>query len=134
MITQSYKNPNDLYHHGIKGMKWGVRKEHQSSGSKKKRSKMEDWSDDAKEANRINKKKVSQMSNAELQRLNNRKNLEQQYSRLNPSAISRGMKYVATAATVTGTAVTVICNSEKIIKIGKDVAEKIIAAKKAMPV
>ena len=132
MSTQSYRNPYELYHHGVKGMKWGVRKEHQSSDSRKKRSKMEDWSDDAKEANRISKKKVSQMSNAELQQLNNRKNLEQQYSRLNPSTISRGMKYVATAATITGTAITLINNSDKIIKIGKDVVQKIKASKSVL--
>ena len=132
MSTQSYRNPYELYHYGVKGMKWGIRKEHQSSDSRKKRSKMEDWSDDAKEANRISKKKVSQMSNAELQQLNNRKNLEQQYSRLNPSTISRGMKYVATAATITGTAITLINNSDKIIKIGKDVVQKIKASKSVL--
>ena len=132
MSTQSYRNPYELYHHGVKGMKWGVRKEHQSSDSRKKRSKMEDWSDDAKEANRISNKKVSQMSNAELQQLNNRKTLEQQYSRLNPSAISRGMKFVATAATITGTAITLINNSDKIIKIGKDVVQKIKASKSVL--
>ena len=132
MSTQSYRNPYELYHYGVKGMKWGIRKEHQSSDSRKKRSKMEDWSDDAKEANRISKKKVSQMSNAELQQLNNRKNLEQQYSRLNPSTISRGMKYVATAATITGTAITIINNSDKIIKIGKDVVQKIKASKSVL--
>lgn len=132
MRTQSYRNPYELYHYGVKGMKWGIRKEHRSSDSRKKRSKMEDWSDDAKEANQISKKKVSQMSNAELQQLNNRKNLEQQYSRLNPSTISRGMKYVATAATITGTAITLINNSDKIIKIGKDVVQKIKASKSVL--
>ena len=132
MSTQSYRNPYELYHYGVKGMKWGIRKEHQRSDSRKKRSKMEDWSDDAKEANRISKKKVSQMSNAELQQLNNRKNLEQQYSRLNPSTISRGMKYVATVATITGTAITLINNSDKIIKIGKDVVQKIKASKSVL--
>ena len=42
------------------------------------------------------------------------------------------MKYVATAATITGTAITLINNSDKIIKIGKDVVQKIKASKSVL--
>lgn len=31
MIETIYSNPNELYHHGVKGMKWGVRKDKYSS-------------------------------------------------------------------------------------------------------
>ena len=92
---------NELYHYGVLGMKWGVRRDRsRSGGSRKKRS----MSDDARDASMIKKKKVSQMSNAELRKLNERTRLEQEYSRLNPKSVSRGWKYVATAAGVMGTA------------------------------
>ena len=134
MWTYNYTNTNELMHYGILGMKWGVRKDYRSSGSgKRKQSSQEDWSDDAKEASRINKKRVNQMSNAELRKLNERQNLERQHSQLNPGVISKGMKYATTAATLTGTALALYANSDKIIKLGKNIAQTIIKANKVVP-
>ena len=48
---------NALMHYGVLGMKWGVRKD-RSSGSSRKRGKSS-WSDDAREARAIKKKKVN---------------------------------------------------------------------------
>ena len=135
IYNYSNYNPDVLCHHGVKGMKWGIRKDYSSSGSgKRKRSRQEDWSDDAKEASQIKKKRVSQMSNAELRKLNERQNLERQHQQLNPSVISKGVKYVTTAAAVTGTALTIYANSEKIIKLGKPIVEAAIKNAKTIRV
>lgn len=105
---------NELYHYGVLGMKWGVRRGRKSRP----------MSDDAREASNIKKKKVSEMSNAELKKLNERMNLERNYSQLNPSAVKRGAKAVATAAVATTTVLTLVNNSEKLIKLGKKVLGK----------
>ena len=116
---------NELYHYGVLGMKWGVRKDRsRSGGSRRKRS----MSDDARDASTIKKKKVSQMSNAELKKINERTRLEQEYSRLNPGAAKKGWKFVAGAAGVMGTALAVYNNSNQIIQIGKKAGGKIVNA------
>lgn len=114
---------NALMHYGVLGMKWGVRKD-RSSGSSRKKHWKKSWSDDANEARAIKKKKVKQMSNAELKKLNERTRLEQEYSRLNPSAISKGKKRVAAAIGIMGTAVGVYNNSKQLIDIGKKFIKK----------
>ena len=115
---------NELYHFGVKGMKWGVRKSRSSSGSsKKKRSKTYGWIDDAKEAYRIKQKKVNQMSNAELKKLNERRNLERNYQQLNPNAIKKGIAIAGTTAAALGTMAALYNNGNQIINIGKKVVE-----------
>ena len=59
----------ELKHYGVLGMKWGHRKQSRP------------MSEDAKKAKNLKKKKVSEMSNSELKRLNERMNLEQNYKR-----------------------------------------------------
>lgn len=114
---------NELYHYGVLGMKWGVRRDRsRSGGSRKKRS----MSDDARDAYTIKKKKVSQMSNAELRKLNERTRLEQEYSRLNPKSVSRGWKYVATAAGVMGTALSVYNSGSQLVQLGKKAGNGIV--------
>ena len=114
---------NELYHYGILGMKWGVRRDRsRSGGSRRKRS----MSDDAREASTIKKKKVSQMSNAELKKLNERSRLEQEYSRLNPSSVRKGWKFVASAAGIMGTTLAVYNNSNQIVQLGKKASNKLV--------
>lgn len=105
-------------------MKWGIRKSRSRTGSsRKKRSKTDGWSDDAKEAYRIKKKKVNQMSNAELRKVNERRNLERNYKQLNPNTVKRGVAVVATTAAALGTMATLYNNGSNLVKIGQKIVE-----------
>ena len=78
-----------LSHFGVKGMKWGVRRTKSTTSV----------SDDSTRATQIKTKvKVGgtkSLSNKELQDLITRMNLEQQYSRLNPSKFQKGARVVS---------------------------------------
>lgn len=113
---------NELYHYGILGMRWGIRKSRSGSGGSKKTSKKRIASDDAKDAMSLKKKKVYEMSNAELRRLNDRQNLERTYRQNNKSKIAKGVAFVAGAATLMETGLKLYNNSSKLIKIGKAAA------------
>lgn len=79
---------NELKHYGVKGMKWGVRR------ASRRRSPSEDHV----RAKELKKKKLSQLSNAELRELNNRMNLESQYKNLKRQNVSAGRKFVQEVA------------------------------------
>lgn len=112
---------NELYHYGVKGMKWGVRK----SRSSFRKNKTKGWSKEAKEADRIKKKSVHQMTNKELQTLNKRMELENSYKRLNPNKVNQGLKYVGAVAGGMGTVLALYNNSNNLINIGKKFASHI---------
>lgn len=95
---------DELYHYGVPGMKWGVRRSQNKLDRIDKRSKKNDWSEDATTAAKIKTKKVNQMTNAELRKLNDRRNLEQQNANLSRNS-SKGRAavkaFIATAGTIT---------------------------------
>lgn len=66
---------NELQHHGILGMRWGVRRDRGPDG-------------------RVVRSTVSEMSTRDLQELVNRMNLEKQYIQLTTKEISKGRKIV----------------------------------------
>lgn len=88
---------NTLYHYGVLGMRWGRRKGSASSGSTKSSK-----SEDHVRAKALKKKKLSQLSNAELKELNNRMQLESQYKNLKRQNISAGQKFVKDVAYESG--------------------------------
>ena len=67
---------SELLHFGVKGMKWGVRRK--------------DGSDGRVTGSSHGTRGISNLSDAELRDKINRMRLEQEYARLNPSAIRRG--------------------------------------------
>lgn len=117
---------NYLSHHGIKGMKWGVRRYQNKDGSLTSAGKKRSWSEDAKTAKSLKKKKLNEMSNSELRKLNERQNLERTYKQMNKSHIAKGMAFVTSAAAVTSTAINLYNNSSKLVSIGKTAGNKII--------
>ena len=114
---------DELYHYGVKGMKWGVRKSR--SSSKRKSNKTKGWSKDAKRANAIKKKSVKQMTNAELRELNKRMELESNYHRLNPNKVKQGLAFAGVAAGAMGTIASLYNNSNNLINIGKKFTKRL---------
>lgn len=118
---------NKLAHYGILGMKWGVRRtEAQLARARgKSKSSSEEESEDYKKAH--TSKSVKSMSDAELRNRLNRLQMEQQYSKLSSSDVSKGKRFLdaaiktaGTAAAVTSTAITLYNNANKI----KEIIEK----------
>lgn len=84
---------NELYHHGILGMHWGVRRysssgSGSSSGSKKKKVSRKE------QIESVNKKAKS-MSNQELQAQIQRLSLEKSYKSLATPELTKGQKFIS---------------------------------------
>lgn len=84
----------ELYHFGIKGMKWGVRRYQNKDGSLTPAGKKREKSEDYVRAKDLKKKRLSELSNDELRELNNRMQLESTYRNLKKQNISAGTKFV----------------------------------------
>lgn len=120
---------NELYHHGIRGQKWGVRRYQNADGSLKEAGKKRYSADDYKamstglqsasnasrnasnittqSANRkrrrvANKEDLSQLSDQELQRRVNRMNLERNYKSLKSENVASGREYAGSILSTAG--------------------------------
>lgn len=120
---------NELYHHGIKGMKWGIRRTDAQLGHdtgkidlKKTKKKVDAAVTIVNETKNINnaaskkaqkkaqKQKLSEaktMSDQELRERVNRLNMEQQYVRMSTEQINAGRSNVSSVLNNVGTAINV---------------------------
>lgn len=102
-----------LEHHGVRGMKWGVRRSRGSNGRV--------TSADHNISRDLMKRHVSELANHQIQTVNTRLGLEQNLSRLNPGAVKRGQTAAREILTVVGTATAVaalLANSPKTVAKG----------------
>ena len=70
------ENEQVIEHYGVKGMKWGVRKDRRSG--------------DYKSTKGLRGRNPKHLSDAELRKTTNRIRLEKEYARLSPTRTSRG--------------------------------------------
>ena len=129
MWEYNYYDDNELYHHGVKGMKWGVRRTPAQLGHdtgridlQKTKKKVDAAGTIVNETRNINntaskkaqkkaqKQKLSEakiMSDQELKDRVNRLNMEQQYVRMSAEQMNAGRSNVNSVLNSVGTAINV---------------------------
>lgn len=96
-----------LTHYGIRGMRWGIRRQVGPDGLIIRRSKRKSLAEDYTEARKLKKKGYKNLSNNELTSLTRRLQLERQFRDLNPNAINKGKDALKTVSTLGKTAAAV---------------------------
>lgn len=100
MANKIIKNTsiNQLYHYGILGQKWGVRRYQNKDGTRtsagKKRDRRHGKSEDHMKSQSAKKKGPDGLSNDELRKLNERLQLEENYKRLTVEKLEKGESWV----------------------------------------
>ena len=114
---------NELYHHGIKGMKWGIRKKHYSKEELTNAKRVVDSTKQMNESvrlanqnslnraakrNKENRMDLSSMTDQELRQQINRELLERQYNDVfNQKKVSRGREFATNMLETTGSVLAV---------------------------
>ena len=109
-----------LAHYGVLGMKWGVRKDKTKGGLRRRKS--TPVHDDYKKAH--SGKSVKSMSDSELRSVNNRLQMERQYSALTRKT-SKGKKVVNALIKTAGTIAAAEAAYKTYNRIGKQAVDAI---------
>ena len=111
------KQPNklELYHHGVLGQRWGVRRTESqlARGSKGTASSKKDSSKETE------KSKIKSMSDAELRQKINRIQMEKQYSELSAGKIKKGQRVISkilTNSVKTAVSAIIVVETSKAIR------------------
>ena len=118
-----YQNTDELYHHGILGMKWGVRRYQNKDGSLTPKGKKR-YSEDYNESRNIKRKGIKRMSNDDLRKVNNRDSLERTYKN-NNSKVGKTIAIVGTTAGFIGSLNAILKNSPRVVANGKKAVNRI---------
>lgn len=107
---------NFFGHYGVKGMRWGVRRtDAELARSRKKKGGEEKTEKKVVGKTKTSGKKASELSDAQLQKVINRMNMEQQYSRLTaqpPGKLAAAQKFLSDIAlSVAKTQMTAVGNA-----------------------
>lgn len=90
-----------LSHYGVRGMKWGVRRKIGPNGRVQK------GSVDFRTTKELRKRPSHTLSNMQLKKVNERMQLEQKFSQMNPSKKEKGRMKVKAMIAAGGTAISV---------------------------